>query len=91
MIASKYRKTYEITFGGTMIAVCTAIPYVLKQVFETIVLMLLSYTSLISERLITLCFLLGASLMLITVAQAEFKKIVAEKDTFKSFLTQNHS
>ena len=37
IVAAKYRKSYEITMGGTMIAVCIAIPFIIGGQISPIV------------------------------------------------------
>jgi len=37
ILAAKYRKSYEITMGGTILAVCGTLPYLIGTTFSPIV------------------------------------------------------
>lgn len=37
IIASRYKKTYEVTMGGTIIAVCIGVPFISKSLLECFV------------------------------------------------------
>ena len=45
IIASRYKKTYEVTMGGTIIAVCIAVPFIIKSLIECIVVYILPILS----------------------------------------------
>jgi hypothetical protein len=44
LVAANHRKTYEVTMGGTMIAVCIALPFVFGSIMGAIFLVI-GYTS----------------------------------------------
>jgi hypothetical protein len=48
VIASKYKKTYEVTMGGTIIAVCIAVPFIVKSLLECVVVYELPVMSVIT-------------------------------------------
>ena len=78
LIASKYRRSYEVTMGGTLVAICIAVPYIYSTLIGSVVMYLGNYvitTETPQRILIAALTFLGAAPFLID-ARFELQEVM---------------